>query len=64
MKVGIVNQELGNYSSCQAYVNDNNTIGGYVVDVDEYQTCVYEGLGCKFLEHIQDAIPNHVRILF
>lgn len=58
LKIGIVNQELGDYKNCEDYINDNKTAGGYLVD--ELGTCVYEGLGCKFAKQFQNGIQNQV----
>ena len=49
MKIGIVNEELNNYTDCKQYVIDNK-IGGEILDDNE--TCVYYGLGCMFIEKI------------
>lgn len=49
MKIGIVNEELDNYTNCKEFVF-NNKIGGEMLD--ENSTCVYHGLGCMFIEKI------------
>lgn len=54
LTIGIINEELGNYPNCSAYIMDNKTIGGKVLS--DNWTCVYSGLGCKFIQKLT-AIP-------
>ena len=58
MKIGIVNEELGEYKNCDDYLSDNPNIGGS--RLDENGTCVYNGLGCKFVHKFQSTIHSHV----
>lgn len=61
LKIGIVNEELGEYKDCNEYIK-NNTVGGSVVD--EFGTCVYEGLSCKFIKQIEKVIKNQVSTIY
>lgn len=56
-KIGIVNEEMGNYTSCDEY-KLHNRIGGYLLK--DNVTCIYEGLGCKFVDYMGDKLKNRV----
>lgn len=60
MKIGIVNEELGNYSDCTEYTRLDGRLGGHLLDDNE--TCIYYGLGCKFVQQLGDKLKNQVRI--
>lgn len=60
MKIGIVNEELGEYKNCDDYLSDNRNVGGS--PLDENGTCVYHGLGCKFVDKLHGIIHNHVSL--
>ena len=59
MKIGIVNEELGNYTDCSQYATHDGRIGGQLLD--DNTTCIYYGLGCKFVQELSDKLPNKVR---
>lgn len=50
LKIGIVNEELYNYTDCEEYMLENK-VGGEILD-DEDKTCLYSGLGCLFIGKI------------
>jgi len=58
--IGIVNEELFNYSNCHDYASNNNLIGGELLLKDNETDCVYSGLGCMFIENLGSIIPNKI----
>jgi len=57
IKLGIVNLEMENFSSCSDY-SVNRTLGG-IRDPDE-ALCTYTGLSCKFLLGLPDKLNELV----
>lgn len=64
LKVGIVNDELGNFSTCEElkeYLGE--FYGGKNTSTEEgLSYCLMNGLSCKFLEIFDDSIAAKVRI--
>ena len=56
-KVGIVNEEMGNFTNCEDY-KLHNKIGG-ILREDNY-TCEYTGLACKFVDYLGEKLQNKV----
>lgn len=59
-KIGIVNEELGEYKNCEEFLKGSKSAGGHL---NELETCVFKGLGCKFMIELQDVIQNQVMAL-
>ncbi|KAL0276662.1 UNVERIFIED_CONTAM: hypothetical protein PYX00_004185 [Menopon gallinae] len=53
MTVGIINEEIGNYSNCREY-GANNPVGG---QLSQDGVCEFKGLACKFINNIGDKLP-------
>lgn len=58
LKLGVVNEELGNFSSCDEMKTSlGSHYGGQKTELsDGLGYCVLEGLSCKFLDKIQDDL--------
>ncbi|KAK6632857.1 hypothetical protein RUM43_012596 [Polyplax serrata] len=56
-KVGIVNEEMGNYTNCEDY-KLHNRMGGYLLD--DNRTCIFQGLACKFVDYMGEKLQNKV----
>lgn len=64
LKLGIVNEELGNFSSCTEYIEYlGEEYGGKSVLADDgLPYCLMQGLSCKFLESFNDTVAIKVRV--
>lgn len=65
LKLGVVNEELGNFSTCEDLKTSlGDLYGGKKFDVDEdYSYCMLRGLSCKFLEKVTDDMVLQVSAL-
>lgn len=63
LKLGIVNEELGNFSTCEDYKTFlGEEYGGRNVQADDgLPYCLMQGLSCKFLEAVNDSVGIKVR---
>lgn len=59
IRIGIINEELNDYTDCHDYIIKNNSIGGELLP-DNETYCVYNGLGCLFIENLGSIIPNKI----
>ena len=58
LKLGVVNEELGNFTSCDDLINSlGNEYGSQnIIKEDGISHCKMEGLSCKFLNKIKDEM--------
>lgn len=63
LKLGIVNEELGNFSSCDEYIAFlGEEYGGRNALADDgLPYCLLQGLSCKFLENVNDTVAIKVK---